>query len=442
MTPKIIRGAGFRGALNYVLQARELADGRLERPPVIGGNMSGRDARSLANEFAAARKLRPEVKRPVWHCPLSLPPGEVISREKFREVAADFMAEMGFGEAHPWALVLHREKAHLHAHIIACRIALDGTVWHGQHEARRAIEACRALEKRHGLRPTPMPAKRERAQRAAVSQEMPAMITTPSEAAVRAQRRAARRGTKASDPHGLRVAVLDALPRSSTPHEFKARLLALGVEVQFSTRQAGEIYGWKLRRAGAVEWLSASSIHRDMAWSRVAAALAERAGQGQAERPTPRPPAARPSARQAQADEAERISARVHEALSRLSARDLERLREAAERRAGMATEEAIEALLHRLLDLIARVLTLGAVALGPTLAQQREAARLQLIDRIEREQRRRTERQAAQQQVQARHQAIATGTGRVVKTHDARPARAAPDFPTPEHVEYPRDIP
>lgn len=283
MTPKIIRGQGFRGVLNYILQARERADGRLERPPVIGGNMGGHDARALASQFAAARKLRPDVKRPVWHCPLNLPPGEVISPEKFHAVAADFMAEMGFTEAHPWTLVLHREKAHLHAHIIASRISLDGTVWLGQHEARRAIQVCRELEKRHGLCAVPMPDKRRRAERQAQApapaQEMPMpmampMATTPSEPAVRAQRRAARRGGKRSDPHAQRVAVLDALARSSTPHELKAHLLALGVDVEFSARGAGEIFGWKLRRTGAEEWLRASSIHRDLAWGKVAERLA------------------------------------------------------------------------------------------------------------------------------------------------------------------------
>lgn len=420
MTPKIIRGAGFRGALNYVLQARELADGRLERPLVIGGNMSGRDARSLANEFAAARKLRPDVKRPVWHCPLSLPPGEVISPEKFHAVAADFMLEMGFSDAHPWTLVMHREKAHLHAHIIASRVALDGSVWYGQHEARRAIDACRAIEQRHGLRPTVMPEKRHRALRAAapLPQEIPTMITTPSESAVRAQRRASRRGTKASDPHSLRVAVLDALARASTAEDLKAHLIALGVEVAFSARGAGgesEIYGWKLRRAGAQEWLSASSIHRDLAWSRVAASLAERGAQRQDQRQA----------------EAERISGRVDDALKRLSAGDLSRLRVSAERRPGLAKDEAIEALLQRLLDLILRVLTLGAVTLGPTEAQQREAARQQLLARIEGEQRRRAEREAAQP-VHA-PQTAPVMAGRVIKTHDAR---AAPGLPGSENVD------
>jgi hypothetical protein len=47
---KVSRGAGFRGALSYVL-AKEHA------PLIVGGNMAGRNARDLTREFARTRQL-------------------------------------------------------------------------------------------------------------------------------------------------------------------------------------------------------------------------------------------------------------------------------------------------------------------------------------------------------------------------------------------------
>ena len=60
MVPKISRGQGFRGALNYILDEGRKATGEKE-PELLAGNLDGRDARSLAAEFAAVRQLRPDV---------------------------------------------------------------------------------------------------------------------------------------------------------------------------------------------------------------------------------------------------------------------------------------------------------------------------------------------------------------------------------------------
>ncbi|WP_223920913.1 hypothetical protein, partial [Aeromonas caviae] len=38
-----------------------------------------------------------------------------------------------------------------HIHIVASRVGLDGKVWLGQWEARRAIEATQELEHTHGV---------------------------------------------------------------------------------------------------------------------------------------------------------------------------------------------------------------------------------------------------------------------------------------------------
>jgi hypothetical protein len=280
MVPKVIRGAGFRGVLNYITRADTQCQGEAAAPRVIAGNMVGRDARQLAAEFKAARQLRPDVKRPVWHCPISLPPGEHLDDSKFAAVLDDFMQEMGFTSLHQWVAVLHRDKDHLHAHVVASRIALDGRLWTGEHEARQAIAACRRLEQKHGLRATVMPGA-PAAVLAPHPQQRP-VRSVEREQVHKAGRRAERRGTKANNVHAVRVAVHEAVERAADIEELERQLVQRGIEVEFTRRDGrdggqGEIYGWTLRQRGAEEWLKASSVARDITWPRVQAGLSRRA---------------------------------------------------------------------------------------------------------------------------------------------------------------------
>lgn len=143
MKAKVKRGSGFRGLLNYAL-----SDGK--RALIVGGNMSGKTPRVLAAEFGICRAIRPDIGRPVVHFSLALPPGDVLTRDQWQEITADFMREMGL-ESHPHIAILHRDTEHQHIHIVGSRVDLDGEVWHGKFEAFRAIEATQVLEKRHGL---------------------------------------------------------------------------------------------------------------------------------------------------------------------------------------------------------------------------------------------------------------------------------------------------
>ncbi|XUW88624.1 relaxase/mobilization nuclease domain-containing protein [Burkholderia sp. M6-3] len=155
MKANITRGGGFRGALNYTFDVRSEATQK-KNAELVGGNMVGDNPAALSREFGVVRKLRPDIKKPVWHCSLALPKDESLSTEKWDEIARDFMECMGFQvDTTLYVVVRHNDTEHDHIHIIASRIALDGSVWLGQWEARRAIEATQELEKKHGLTVTP-----------------------------------------------------------------------------------------------------------------------------------------------------------------------------------------------------------------------------------------------------------------------------------------------
>lgn len=148
MKAKVVRGSDFRGILSYALNPRKT-------PEIIGGNMGGAAVGELTAEFAVVCRLRPSVTRPVWHCALSLPPGERLDSERWATVAEDFLARMDFPPDTPWIAVQHRDTPHDHIHIIASRISLSGGIWYGRWEVRKALQACQALERAHGLAITP-----------------------------------------------------------------------------------------------------------------------------------------------------------------------------------------------------------------------------------------------------------------------------------------------
>ena len=151
MKAKVVRGSGFRGALNYVFDVKQTG----KKAELIGGNMAGNNPRDLSREFSAIRKLKPDITKPVWHCSLSAPSGEKLSVDKWDTIANDFMQKMGFSHSTPWIAVRHSDTNYDHIHIVASRIGVDSRVWLGQWEARRAIEATQQLEKEHRLTLTP-----------------------------------------------------------------------------------------------------------------------------------------------------------------------------------------------------------------------------------------------------------------------------------------------
>ncbi|MGI8416158.1 MAG: relaxase/mobilization nuclease domain-containing protein [Nakamurella sp.] len=121
----------------------------------------------------------------VWHCSLSLPAGEALSDDRWEQVTAEFMDEMGFTEASGkaparWVAIHHGESTNGndHVHIAASMVREDGTRWDGRfQDFRRAQQICRELEAKHQLTPVdgrqfetatraPRPVEREIAARA------------------------------------------------------------------------------------------------------------------------------------------------------------------------------------------------------------------------------------------------------------------------------------
>lgn len=144
---KIKRGSGALGLLSYMTAPDDHEfDGQ-----IVGGNMSGTDAESLASEFGISRRIRPDIKKPIWHNSLRLPKGDTQSLSSWEIQADDYMKRMGFTELHQRVYVMHNDPDGQHIHIAASRIALDGTLYLGKNENLISTKIISQLEKDYNL---------------------------------------------------------------------------------------------------------------------------------------------------------------------------------------------------------------------------------------------------------------------------------------------------
>lgn len=143
MIGKQTKGRGFRKLLDY-LESRE--DAKL-----IGGNMSGRNARELAREFKLSRQLNSDADRVVYHVSLSAAKGDKLDDEKWTEIGDRYMKEMGF-DANQFVIFRHHNTDDDHIHIAASRIRMDtGLLVHDSWDYIRSEKVLRQIEQDYEL---------------------------------------------------------------------------------------------------------------------------------------------------------------------------------------------------------------------------------------------------------------------------------------------------
>jgi hypothetical protein len=256
MKGKVIRGSGFRGVLNYVLD-------RNKQAYIVGGNLVGRDARTLAKEFAHVRRLRPGCKKPVLHIPLRLPEGEDVSDARWLEIALFFMKLMQLSPNRPWVIVKHVKN---HIHLVTSRVDDGGRIWTGKWEGLRCIEATQQIERHFGLTLTPGLRGRDKKQVRLTSGQL------------RKMQREVDRGRAPEVPAKIHIAerIEKALGESNgTFEDFKARLEKLGVSAALNTaKTTSHVSGISFAFEGVS--MKGSKVARAYSWQGLNQLLAAR----------------------------------------------------------------------------------------------------------------------------------------------------------------------
>lgn len=233
MIGKVIKGRGFRGCLNYVLGK--------EGAQLIGGNMSGRNARELAAEFRFSRRLNPRVERVVCHVTLSLPCREgyreCLDDDTWNAIAADYLEGMGFTQ-NQYVAARHTDTNCDHLHIVASRIRMDGSCVRDGWDYRRSEATIRKIEQRYGLE--------------AVTPSWETERSAPSTGQVRRKKKQENDCSqgKRDEPAGAIAkvtiqAALDAatLGAGLTLTQLIEELEGAGVEMRFNVSRNGDIRG-------------------------------------------------------------------------------------------------------------------------------------------------------------------------------------------------------
>ncbi|RLM18396.1 relaxase [Brenneria alni] len=138
-------GRSFKNRVEYILK---------DDHNFICSNMASdfNNVSNLTDEFKTVSSFRQDIKKPVFHAFLSLPKNEHLTDEQWQEIAKDYLKEMNIDiDKHQYICVRHKDTDQDHIHIVANRVGLDGSVWHGQHSAFNTIAACERLEVKHGL---------------------------------------------------------------------------------------------------------------------------------------------------------------------------------------------------------------------------------------------------------------------------------------------------
>lgn len=250
--------------------------------------MAGRTQRELASEIGVLRRLRPNLTKAVSHLILSHDPTQrELTEKEWKEAIQIALNEHGAGKA-AFASWIHADTQVRHCHLIFCRILPTSDVVSDSHNYRKNEAAARLIERTFMLdAPTPTPAEDRPGDRHALDN---------------ASRRAERRGTP--PPSKIDAKAVRAALAAARDHEHFLQLLTeMGIEAEFDKRGvAREIYGWRLRRVGADEWLKASTVAKDLSWPKIAHRFVETdsaeqvtADQVKVEGPTAAPAAVQPT---------------------------------------------------------------------------------------------------------------------------------------------------
>ena len=156
MIARINFDVSFGNKLGYCLEQKQtVKQGQkpaqsVGRAEILYYNQCYGDREALVRQFEEVRKQNYNIRKPVLHLVLSLPPGEKVSKSLFVDLSRDAARALDF-ERHQYVAILHKDKAHPHVHIVANRIGFDRHTMVNQYTIRRINRLCREAELRYNL---------------------------------------------------------------------------------------------------------------------------------------------------------------------------------------------------------------------------------------------------------------------------------------------------
>lgn len=151
MIAKIGRSSNLYGALAYNNLKVEKKNGQILFANKIIETPSGHySVAQLSQSFAPYLIANRNTEKHTLHISLNPDPKDNVNDEKFRELAEQYMREMGYGEQ-PFVVFKHTDIDRTHIHIVSVCVNEEGKKISDKFEKMRSMNVCRELERQHGL---------------------------------------------------------------------------------------------------------------------------------------------------------------------------------------------------------------------------------------------------------------------------------------------------
>ena len=145
MIAKIVKGASFKGCVQYVTGKDNATV--LASEGVLLGSVS-----EITDSFEYQRLLNPRVSKPVGHIALSFKPEDKdkLTDEMMNKIALEYMELMGIRDTQ-FLLVRHHNTANPHCHLVYNRVDNNGKTISDRMERRRSEKVVKQLKDKYGL---------------------------------------------------------------------------------------------------------------------------------------------------------------------------------------------------------------------------------------------------------------------------------------------------
>jgi len=153
MIAKIGRSGNLYGALAYNQLKVEHENGHILFANKMIETASGHySVAQLAQSFAPYLIANRNTEKHTLHISLNPDPNDKVSDDKFREMAEQYMREMGYSNQ-PFVVFKHTDTSRSHIHIVSVCVNEEGKKISDKFEKMRSMKVCRELERKHGLIP-------------------------------------------------------------------------------------------------------------------------------------------------------------------------------------------------------------------------------------------------------------------------------------------------
>lgn len=146
MIAKIVKGAGAKGIVDYILDWEKRAS-LIDHDGVLVS-----DNGSIARSFIAQSRLNPRVGKFIGHVSLSFSGQDLprLTDELMVRISREYMMKMGIRDTQ-YIIGRHHDKEHPHVHIAFNRIDNNGRTISDRNDRYRSERVCKELTRKYGL---------------------------------------------------------------------------------------------------------------------------------------------------------------------------------------------------------------------------------------------------------------------------------------------------